>query len=551
MDAHDPPHVALATRLLRVVSLLSGQLVPSTGLKASAAALVVDELKEVWRRTSGACRRCTLSAFLTFSPPLTLLPQDIRQLLDTAISSLSAPTSIVPYLIALNSQLGLMAILPRLALPSPPSAPSVFSRLPAELVTHIVRDCQDDNLRLRQNTNLALASTCRAFHAAVQPIVRREVHLFTPGQLERAHHSFPRRSTRAAGIEVLSVDIGPEELDLTDASWPGRHLSTLIARCESLQSIRLRFGSATSSNYPLPVNDIWSTMSALGVDWYDFMEEIAALPQLQSLDVPVWNEELGVVYPSRNWHKPGAKLRHFRLGESTQPVDFSAEDTARHIEDYGWLSRPHPYTTLATPFIPFFPKNFLPFLELSPATPSFEHVEVLFELRDLTTDLEHLDDVFRCLSSRIRHLVVRFRTFDRATVPSDGILLFGTRLSRALSQCAKLEHLEFGGALMSNQLFEGVLKADLPALHTLVLLPFEYGRLALELSVPTCISALRDHARGRRIVFCAPRLVEQMLDDPFESSSLAYALNSTEEWGVRFEVEERIAEWAWVLDRGN
>lgn len=88
------------------------------------------------------------------------------------IDTLSAATTSLPYTTALP----LLTSLTRaagLAASSPPS-PSPFSLLPNELIARVVHFCQDDDFRLRQNTNLALASTCRAFNCAAQPILSRK-----------------------------------------------------------------------------------------------------------------------------------------------------------------------------------------------------------------------------------------------------------------------------------------------------------------------------------------------------------------------------------------
>ncbi|BGP20316.1 hypothetical protein JCM10213_002055 [Rhodosporidiobolus nylandii] len=58
--------------------------------------------------------------------------------------------------------------------------------LPVELLALVVERCQFDDHEQRQRTNMSLALVSRAMNTLVRPILRREIHCWTPRQFERA-----------------------------------------------------------------------------------------------------------------------------------------------------------------------------------------------------------------------------------------------------------------------------------------------------------------------------------------------------------------------------
>lgn len=132
------------------------------------------------------CQRCvTLSSSIKRPPranPPSLHRQNARKLLQLVPDTLSTVTSALPYPSAISLVAKISTVADLLLSSSPLSTPPI-SNLPAELFSRIVHFCQDDNVRLRQNTNLALSRTSRSFYLAVQAVLAAEAHLFTTSQL--------------------------------------------------------------------------------------------------------------------------------------------------------------------------------------------------------------------------------------------------------------------------------------------------------------------------------------------------------------------------------
>ncbi|GAA5862838.1 hypothetical protein JCM8547_006565 [Rhodosporidiobolus lusitaniae] len=183
------------------------------------------------------------------------------------IDKFTAEDDPLPYRTGLDALGTLARALSLLSRPSSPSPPSPFSRLPAELNARVVHFGQSDDLRLQQNTNLALSRTCRALYLAVRPILAAELHLFKPGQLER------RRN---------------------DGSWTGKLVCPLIevlGERAQLDVFDMKLNLGPSPPAPDLVDDeMWSAFGCHPADcWVCLLDSLNTdlrFSRLQTLAIP-------------------------------------------------------------------------------------------------------------------------------------------------------------------------------------------------------------------------------------------------------------------------
>ncbi|GAA6005618.1 hypothetical protein JCM10207_005272 [Rhodosporidiobolus poonsookiae] len=458
MDAPDSPQLAIVTRLLRVVSLLSGQLDPSTGLKASAAALVVDKLKEV-------------------------VEQHER----------SMP--------------------------------------------------QDDDLRLRQNTNVALASTCRAFHAAVQSILRREIHLFTPGQVLRVHAAFRQESSRALGVRSMTLDLGLDQLHRQrDGTWAGRHIGSIIRRFVSLEALRIRFGSDHQSNSSLPPELYFRVESALGFsedEWVESYWTWRDHPKLFHIDVPLLSSALYNTLPIDDIFRPPANLRHLRIGDSSVPL--ATQVVMSHRDEWPPEEEeedaPFRWESFCAPFVTFNGSTLLRLVGQVPPnpTPSIRRLEITFYAEDLRDDLDSLGRALTGAIPTLKHLSLRLRT--RSLAGRNETYAVCTQTLLPFFRASKLRHLEIGGNIVCLE-FVATSIYPLPSLHPLTVLPMD--------DTPFDLIDLMYHLTRtiRPLVLCTPAWRD---DNIFHDQAwVRMALETSEKLGIELIIEERPAEFAWL-----
>ncbi|GAA6005580.1 hypothetical protein JCM10207_005257 [Rhodosporidiobolus poonsookiae] len=522
MDALSESAEAISFRLLQTVALLATRLNPSIGLKAGAAALVVDELKETMEQNERS------------------MPQPVRQLLNSTISSLTSSSPSVPYVAALSAQSNLTAALQHLALPSEHSPP-VFSRIPAELVAHIVLFCQDDDLRLRQNTNLALASTCRAFHAAVQPILRREVHLFTPSQVERAHYAFPENSARARGVRRMTVEIELNKLKRQDdGTWAGRRVPSVINRCDDLDELRLRFGDGLLTDSLMGDIDyqLGRTLGfgdeqkwRLGLKWLP-------LHRFRRLDIPLFFAVGRPCLTLADILQPSSWLRHLRLGDPSVPLSTSPEDIDEHLKHPHTICSFHHYESFCAPFLAFYPSALRKVLGPYPDNrPSMlRQLEVTMYIEDIDTDVLLIRDALLHLAPTLRHLVLRVVVDE----PSFGEEERLTEVVLPALQACTLTHLEVGGNVFDRKFLQGLL--ELPDLPMLTLLPISSPGLS---DLPYTYDFTTVGPNLRHLVVCVELAMDNPLD-AFNSQWLKALLDQCEDRSLKVEIQKRTREWDWL-----
>ncbi|GAA6043543.1 hypothetical protein JCM8097_001214 [Rhodosporidiobolus ruineniae] len=438
--------VDASTRLLRVLASVAAQLDPVKGIKAT-----------------------TLRGFA----------EDIEDIRKDQFDLFSFERRPGPYLDAVSAHETLSTALRLLASPPPPSTPSPFLRLPTELVARIVYFCQTDDLRLRQNTNLALSRTCRLFNRHASPILAREMRLYTPGQVERADAATDALCARRRKIRIqeLTVDVKLDEIKRQpDGSWPGRRLKLLITwlldrNCLSTLYLHVRTpADATATALAEPEQHATRVLNALGMDHREWWWQ---LPDVQDLHLPA-------VPSSRDEYSlfgPPDSLRRLRLGLSSPPYRCDPEKLRRAREYHDRLQARRAeldeeplearFEVFAAPYHTFFPDDLRALVVPTCRPVTLTRLDVVVRLVDIRQDAHDLASILHALSPTLCHLALRLRyrglfesAIDKAVLP-------------AVAACKRLEHFELGGADAG----EGTMQAfvdcldSLPLLRTLVLLP--------------------------------------------------------------------------------
>ncbi|BGP12938.1 hypothetical protein JCM10213_004358 [Rhodosporidiobolus nylandii] len=526
MTARAPPGNPTSARLLRVVSLLAAQVDPEGARTRS-----LDPLREDVRELLDE------EGFR--------LSKAVQSLLSSAVASLSSATSTIPYLDCLSALSAITSALPLLVYPSSPR-PSSFSRLPAELVTCIIDFCQDEDLRLRQNTNFALSSTCRALYTAVRPILAAELHLFTARQLERVATRCKKDALSFRRVETLSVDLELAEIERQpDSRWAGRLLFPFVADLKNhgcLRSLHVRFRPPHPPSLRNGVridNASEYFFAALGLD-PETWQEITCGTELSGLDELV----LAMLedYPDETIaalvRESGAT--RLRLGDSSAPHLVSATAIDRALpggirESNEGLAEQ--YEQLAMPFAAFHPATLSSILLSPTGPPILQHFEATFRLRDFDEDLDALLDLLRGLAPSLRHFCGRFK---RTEHDLDDVDDFQTRLAGVLRSCEKLEHLEIGGSIIDERIAPEL--DNFPSLRTVVFLPM--GSIlepdVLLCTLPTGCPTLR------QITVCTPDISQCNSQDPWSEHNLSYGIWRGERANIQVRYEERAVEWDWV-----
>ncbi|GAA5977400.1 hypothetical protein JCM11641_000086 [Rhodosporidiobolus odoratus] len=325
--------------------------------------------------------------------PLTRFSQDLRQHLDVAISSLSTSSSTVPYVQCLDAQAAMVAALRLFASPLP-IRPSPFFRLPSELVSHIVQFCQDEDLFVRQSTNLALSRTTRSLYRAVRPILRVEVHLFTAQQLERVSRNFKEHDFATSAIESLPVNLKLCQIKRPpDERWAGRLLFPLLSQYRAKESARVLHIHLAPSDSDGEIDE----------------------------DEVFWQRQEEMMHALRFAGKSSAnELRGWRF-RILDELEMSFISGYSMYELVGFIADPPPFlqrlalgtgseqfTHLKLPFFDFSPADFTSLL-LPPtfSGPSaLEHLEITFSIIDFQSDVGSLVNLLGRLPS-LRDLSLR------------------------------------------------------------------------------------------------------------------------------------------------
>ncbi|GAA6035217.1 hypothetical protein JCM8097_006424 [Rhodosporidiobolus ruineniae] len=503
--------VDASTRLLRVLTSLTAQLDPVKGIDAKTARRTAEDVDDIVEDYG------------------TSLSSDICQLLTSASSSLSAlSTSIVPYSACLSAHLSLARALSLFA-DSPPTRPSPFSRLPTELVDRIVELCQggddDGDMRLRQKTNLALASTCRAFHRSAQPILRREVHLFTLG---------------------LLCDLSIQELKLrNDGSWPGRHVETVLPELSKLEVLHVHFRpSMPFTQYRNGSED--QVFQALGLE-EDMWNYLFDKPTLRDLRMPLFAQhQLSDYAFNKVPFNPPPHLTRLAIGHRDYPLDLDL--WVPHLVQLPGYPRGHNYTHLSLPWLPIQPSDLLELIRPAPDLVSnLVHLEVLLMFYDdAAAAVDDLEELFAYLAPSLRSLTIRADkdreddwTPDERDEVTDGLCM-------ALSQCKLLEHLEIAASTpcLSTDFSVNLSRAHPPNVRSIVFLS------------PHALHGLVDYAENRPRSVRSAKICLPSPDDwlALERGDMAVtrgALVVAAEHGLELELWIRLAEAAWWARRNS
>ncbi|BGP12954.1 hypothetical protein JCM10213_006593 [Rhodosporidiobolus nylandii] len=471
----DPAAKATSARLLRVAASLVPLLDLEGGTKARTLAPLVEELQEVLDDQQLA------------------LDEDVRLLLTSAVTSIASPSPTIPYSDCLSAHFGVARALFHLST-APAFRPSPFSRLSAELVARIVDACQDDEPRLRQNTNLTLSRTCRAFHRAAQPYLAAEIHVFTAGQLERVE---ARARDLFKEARLLSFDLALADIQRhKDGRWAGRRLPLLLLLTEHIPALRVKLSPDLGSG----VAPAWQAMQSLGVDeseWDMLFNGLVLYGRRREVHVPCIGTDGDNLEAILEWLcGPSAAIRSLRIGHDELPTTNDPAQAARYLQD----SRAHPatpgqprhdgyFSLLAIPYLGLSPSDLLPLISLKPpppGAPSLEHLEVCIFLHGvLGPDVRRLASILTAYAPSLRRLTLRLRRRARGLVPE----AVASALAPAFARCRRLEHLAIGGSAVEAGLIEDILRANLP-LRTFTLLPTTAG--VEEAQLPTFARLLPD-----------------------------------------------------------
>ncbi|GAA6043539.1 hypothetical protein JCM8097_001212 [Rhodosporidiobolus ruineniae] len=442
-----------ARGILRIIGALVAVLDPVKGAKASTLRGLAEDVR-------GIEKECG-----------TVLSSNIRQLLHMAIASLSSSTAIyTPFATAFSAQLVLTQAVNLLTFSPPPASRPSFSRLPAELIAHIVEFCQFDDPRLRQDTNLALSRTCRAFYRAVSPILAVERHIFTPGQLERIAKSMLRRKAYDSDDEddgdprrddvapwhlcELTIDLTVDELQRKPGTrWVGRLVEPLVMEVGDIccmRALRLRLRPTAKHDH---IDNLLRALGMSGDDWAAFVPD--CLNRAEAVEIPVFS--CGYVeapaFLQGLLQRSSATVASF--GTSATPYETSAEDTTSFVNLFPADRSFVHLEGLSAPFLSFDPSTLLRLLRppIPLLTAQLSRLDVAFDFDHPTVDAaaEDLKIVFRLLAPSLRRLALRVR--NHGVLPRSRGVVHSAVLD-SLALCLNLEHLEVGGGAVSDVLLQ-------------------------------------------------------------------------------------------------
>ncbi|BGP12947.1 hypothetical protein JCM10213_004369 [Rhodosporidiobolus nylandii] len=520
------PAIDASTRLLRAASHLLLEVDPVKGGKAKALGLVVDELKDL----------------LDHETPR--LPAAVQSLLCSAITSLSSDIPTIPYPDCLYALSAISSALPLLVSPSPPR-PSPFSRLPAELVAGIVDFCQDEDLRLRQNTNLTLSRTCRPLYTAVRPILAAEVHLFTAGQLEQVAKK-AEQASYARLVRVLTADLSLSDIARQpDGRWAGWQLPGLVRLLGQAGSLRKVDIQLRPSGKPVEFDSFDEILPAVGLDaneWEELFYPRKSLPTVEELTLPVLSPGITERPFFRALLKPSSRLKHLRIGHPSHPHTLDRGRLARaaaaykvwHDERGGAAKAYSSFRTLALPFFPFYPLDFVRFT----AANKLEHLELcLFLDGAVNVHLAPLAELLANLAPSIRRLVLRIKR-PGCTV-EDASAVCGV-LWPGLQACSKLEHLELGGDVVGVDILKKT--GMLPSVSSFVLLPHAGDHLEAE----DAAQEMKSLWRLKSFTICLPSAAPVEGGGTWSERALRILTETCRIGRTAFKIEGREKEYEWL-----
>ncbi|GAA6036868.1 hypothetical protein JCM8097_006322 [Rhodosporidiobolus ruineniae] len=452
-------HSDAVRALLQAVATLIVQLDPVEGASAKKVKRVAEDVEEVLRDYLGT------------------LPAPAAELLRSAVASLtftSPSSSLTSCTSALQSLSTAVHVLSTSSIRPPAS-----HCLPVELLERFVAAVQTLDGPSRQQVNLVLARTCRGFREIVDPILRREIHITSPRQLEglvedwdddgeeeeeeQQPHDRPPRLLD--DVRTLTIDLELSEIKLQrDGRWPGQHLIAFVEACPNLEvlHVELRPSVGGTTNY----DESDELIQALGTTFDDLGGHFAP----KSLRQLAFN--------------PPPRLERFEVSSSgvyDGPHWGSVVDAARMAPHARRNSSLQQLKALIVPFWSFTPEALLALLAPKDvAGPALERLEVTVHFEEINyVDTPELSSVFDALAPTIKHLSLRFRhsvgeDLDELENP-DALAGF---IVDCLLKCTKLESLEIGGEAVQSGVWSRLL--GLPSLKRLTFLQFGEDRAPFE-----------------------------------------------------------------------
>ncbi|GAA6036857.1 hypothetical protein JCM8097_006316 [Rhodosporidiobolus ruineniae] len=455
-----PPHAVASRALLQAVATLVAHLDPAEGASTKTAKRVKEDVDEVLKEHEGC------------------LPAPAVAQLRSALSSLSSSSPTPSFNTCTAAVHSLTAALHALS-SSVPVSPPAAHRLPNELLHRIVGFVQEQDGPARQRANLALARTCRGLHKIVEPILKKEIHLSTPGQLERLAEQLWEDGAQKplqdlAELRTLTMDLKLRELKIQpDCRWPGRHIVPLLDRCKKLEVLRVLLWPTPDTDY-----DSSELPQALGCDYNDLQSHFL-LDSLKEVHLPygsMWYDDLtrGVVF------RPPDNLEVLRIGlpgicTGPHPDEIGeAQHAAATWEDFDNQN----LKLLAMPFWELYAEDLLALLvgpvDAGEGTfgPALDHLEVSLRLHSFSLDnLATLSKIFDALSPSINRLELRIRTTAMSTRTERQALHH--LVLDGLSRCKQLESLKIGGAVLEDAKWSRL--SSLPRLSRFTYLLFSYS----------------------------------------------------------------------------
>jgi hypothetical protein len=462
---------------------------------------VGEELGEVLEEAGGSVLSVrtlssSLCALTKLTPPLSR-EQFVCRLLEPIIETLTTVTETLPYTAALPLITSLSQAVELSA--SSPSSPSPISSLPTELFSRIVHFCQDDDLRLRQNTNIALAHTCRPFYLAVKPVLEAEVHLFTAGQLMRFADAMDKRRRFKRNLRRFTLSIPPSQLERegNGEKWAGLRVLPLLEKLGSERSLSVltvdfhtssplrRFGSEDDDNAA-----VVKALGEKGDSWWRALHlTTGEIPDIDLSAYPLADGEhfCPVEFLFHDSSESSGR-KHLRIGAADSPHLIQPQNARCRLRPSGrslqavYEERHHCLSSLLTLAIPFFAfhlSDFLPLiLSKDTAAPlPHRHLEVTLFFENLDDDLPLLRQLIAVLPS-LRHLTLRLRKADSAD--SDAERVVSALIDSLAANCPSLETFELGGDPVNCDAFY-LAPEKLPSLRHLTILPcgeaFEFSEI--------------------------------------------------------------------------
>ncbi|GAA6036866.1 hypothetical protein JCM8097_006321 [Rhodosporidiobolus ruineniae] len=543
MDADMAPvapsgHPEVIRALLKAVSALSANLDPVEGAQAKATSRVEEDIEEALRDYVGT------------------LPAPVAHLLRSAACSLASSSPSSSFISSIAALQSLSTAVDLLSNTS--TRPPASHRLPVELFRRIVAHVQSFDGPTRQQTNVSLLRTCRGFNEIVKPLMRTEMYLSMPVQLERLGRRLDDEDQLLGDggppallqpLRTLEVDLKLAEIRMqSDGRWPGRHLVRLLEdRLQHLEVFKLQLHPSVQPGEDYESSDL---VQALGINYDDMVDHFDFdLPSLRELHLPyasAFHDE----FVRYEVFRPPPNLEVLRVG--TPGVCIGPEwgelsDARRMAEETGKFGNRN-LKSLSVPFWTFAPDDLLPILVppevavRSPdAAPALQHLEATIEFQSVAAaELAAVADIFAALSPSVVHLSLRFRTKFAVSL-TDRVAVART-VTDGLLKCQQLQSLEIGGRILDELKF---IQLDLPHLTSLTFLQFHTSSTPCRALVELFDLPPHDIPIKHFTLALAPDPEYRFSYEAFTMDSVRRLARQCDEAGVEFRLSPRREEARW------